>query len=160
MKRSFNIAIVILSAVSLLLLSLSLVTLAQTGETSMICSGETPVIYEYTVMHNGSTTLHSKIKIFDNGSLPLNYLSGPEIIVYSGVNRTSISNYNLTKVIPTTIPAGSFAIVYVNITVPYKTEISYFFQIDYYVGSWKPNPFLADYSYVKYFVEVNFEWEG
>jgi hypothetical protein len=160
LKRSFSIVIIILLIGSMLLLSISLSALVQTGRTSELCSNESPVVSEYMMFQNDSAVLYSKIEIFNNGTLPLNYLSGLEIIVYSGVNRTSINNYNLTKVIPRTIPAGSYVFAYVNITVPYLTKISYFSQINYYVGNWKPNPFQTDYSYVKYFSEVNFEWEG
>ena len=159
-NRSFKVAFVILVVISLLFLSYSLNGLVQTGKTSMVCSGESPIVSEYSVFHNGSTTLFSKIIIFNNGTLALNYLSGPGIIVYSGPNNTSIGNYTLSKIIPETILPGTSAVAYVNITIPYQSKISYFFQIDYYVGDWKPNPYLGDYGYVKYFSGVHFEWEG
>ncbi len=158
--RSFKIAFVILVVISLLLLSYFLNGIVQTGKTSTVCSNEVPEISEYSVFRNGSTTLFSKIIIFNNGTLALNYLSGPSIIVYTGPNKTSIGNYTLSKTIPKTILPGVSAVAYVNITVPYESKISYFFQIDYYIGNWKPNSYLGDYAYVKYFSGVHFEWEG
>jgi hypothetical protein len=160
LARYLKIAFVIFTIISIILASLYLNILVQTGKTSTTCSDEIPVVMEYNETHNGSTTLFSKIVIYNNGSLPLNYLSGPEMIVYTGFNRTSTTNYTLSKIIPKTILPGNSETVYLNITISFKTEISYFCQIDYYVGNWKPNPFVGDYQYVKYFSGVHFEWNG
>ena len=159
-EKSLKLGFVVLVVISIAILSLALNTLVQTGLTSSICSDESPAVSERSVFLNGSTTLLSVVKIYNNGTLPLEFLSGPVIIVYSGNNNASTTSYTLNKSIPHLILPGKSATAYVNITIPYYGRVAYYLQIDYYVGNWKPNPYLVDYSYVRYYSGVHFEWQG
>lgn len=156
----FKVAFVILVVVSLVLLSFSLNGLIQTGKTSALCSDEHPVVTEYNKTYNGSTTLYTKIVLSNKGSLPLNFLSGPQVIVYFGINKSPTDNYVLQKMVPIKILQGKTGVAYINVTIPSETKVSYFCQVNYYVGNWKPDPYQKDYSYTKYFSGVVFEWEG
>lgn len=147
-----------LSVLSLLLMPLS--TLYQTERTSEICSSEKlPVEWKIVSSPNGEI-LESKIYFYNNGSLPLHEIGGPSIIVFIGINNQSINNFSYTSDLPETLEAHSGVITYVNISLNYKGNASYFLQVYYYIGNWKPDPYLQDYYYTKFISEVEFSWQA
>ncbi len=83
----------------------------------------------------------------------------PSVIVFIGNNNQSVDNFTFTSDLPETMEPGSGYRSYVNISLNYTGKVSYFLQVYYYIGNWRPNPFLQDYYYVKYISEVEFSWQ-
>ncbi len=135
-------------------------TLYQTERTSEKCSSEKIPVESKIIPTPNGEILESQIYIYNNGSLPLHQIGGPSIIVFIGINNQSIDNFSYTSDLPQTIEAHSGVLSYVNISLNYRGNTSYFLQVYYYVGNWKPNPYLQDYYYTKFISEVEFSWQA
>lgn len=151
--------IAVLFTFLLILLIFNMYTIYETELTSNLCSMEKLVPEEKLIKTKTGETLESVIRIYNNGTLPLHRINGPSIIVFIGPENKSIQNFSASYVLPTIIEPHITEICYINISLNYTGPVSYYAEVYYYVGNWKPDPYLQDYYYVKYISEVEFSWE-